>query len=340
MKVSIDKIVVPKVRASSRLTPEQQAFFEGTVKKYGVLQPILVRPLGRGRYELIAGKTRLEELRKAGAGEVEVRVIKASVKDALLMHLAENYARGSVEPISTAKVIQKALNEGSTVEEIAAIFNHTPDWVRFMVSLLKLPEAYQDALREGKIKVTHVREAFRLPDLREVDAALSAAVTHGWSTSMMHNYVNNRLVEFEAAAAKSRSTGVEVPPPPPEPERLVRYGQCLVCGQMVPRETIRLPSVCEGCYGLSKYVVSQFGSGEKAMEAIYGMYQRARAWDALQKPITIQAPTAPSAEPEKPEVPAGPLPSTVPERSTPISDDRLRNLVKKILRAELERQEG
>jgi len=339
MKVKVDKIVVPEVRASSILTPEQQAFFQGTVEKYGVLQDILVRPLPDGRYELIAGKTRLEELKRRGMLEVEAKVIHASAKDALLMHLAENYARGSVEPIATAQVIQRALDEGSSVEEIATIFNHSPDWVKFMISLLKLPPVYQDALREQRIKVTHVREAMRLPDLREANAALSAAVKLGWTTTTMHHYVNNRLAEIEKARLVSEREGIEVPPPPPEPERLVKYAQCLIHGGMVPREEIHLPSVCTGCYELAKYVTSQFGTGEAGMQAIYGIYQRARAWDALQRPITppglehVQPPETPS--------PGGPEPSKpqLPEKPVVISDDKLRAEIKRIMREEMERQQ-
>jgi len=339
MRVKIADIVVPEVRASSILTPEQQAFFKGTVEKYGVLQDILVRPLPDGRYELIAGKTRLDELRARGHEEVEAKVIQADAKDALLMHLAENYARGSVEPIATAQVIQRALDEGSTVQEIATIFNHSPDWVKFMVSLLKLPPVYQQALREQRIKVTHVREAMRLPDLREADAALSAAVTHGWTTTTMHHYVNNRLAEIEKARLASERKGIEVPPPPPEPERLVKYGQCLVCGRMVPREDIHLPSVCTGCYELGKYVASQFGPGQQGMDAIFGLYQRARAWDALQRPILPpgqervqprEIPSPPQAEPAQP---------ILPEKPIVIKDDKLRAAIRRIMREELERQQ-
>jgi len=337
MKISVSKIIIPKVRASSVLTPEQKAFFEGTVAKYGVLQPIVVRPLPGGRYELIAGKTRLEKQIEDGAQEVEARVIKASAKDALMMHLAENYARGSVDPISTAKVIKAALEKGSSEEEIAVIFNHKPEWVRFMVGLLELSPEYQQALQEGTLKVTHIREALRLPNLKEADAALQAALTLGWSTSVMHHYVSNRLAEFEAAKVKSETLGVEVPPPPPEPKRLVKYGQCLVCGEMVPREQISLPAVCEECYMMAKYVVSQCGKGDPGMQRVYKALETLQAWEAhqrqyfLQRQMQTQPREIPSPRPgfESPEI--------LPEKATPIADDKLRNLIKKLLREELER---
>ena len=339
MKIPVDKIVVPEIRASSQLTPEQQAFFEGTVDKFGVLQDILVRPLPDGRYELIAGKTRLEELTKRGASEVEVKVIEADAKDALLMHLAENYARGTVEPISTAKVIKKALDEGSSVEEIGKIFNHKPEWVRFMVGLLKLPPVYQQALQEGRIKVTHVREALRLPDLKEADAALTAAITHHWTTPVMHNYVNNRLAEYEAARRRSETTGVPVPPPPPEPERLVKYGQCLVHGGMVPREDIHLPSMCSGCYELAKYVTSQCGTGEEGMQRIYKALELQQAYEAQQRQFFLKREMS-TQPPEPPSAGPGPATGTpLPERPVVIEDEKERARIRKLVREELDRQQ-
>ena len=339
MKIPVDKIVVPEVRASSRLTPEQQAFFEGSVEKYGVLQDILVRPLPDGRYELIAGKTRLDELVKRGASEVDVKVIDATAKDALLMHLAENYARGTVEPISTAKVIKKALDQGSSVEDIAEIFNHKPEWVRFMVGLLKLPATYQTALQEGRVKVTHVREALRLPDLQEADAALSAAITHHWTTPVMHNYVNNRLAEYEAAKRQSETTGVPVPPPPPEPQRLVKYAQCLVHGGMVPREEIHLPSVCTGCYELAKYVTSQCGTGDEGMQQIYKALELQQAFEARERQFFLER----KMRAQPPERPSPALPqgqgSPLPERPIVIEDEKERARIRKLVREELERQQ-
>jgi len=339
VKIPVSNIVVPEVRASSRLTPEQQAFFKGTVEKYGVLQDILVRPLPDGRYELIAGKTRLDELKLRGVSEVEVKVVEANTKDALMMHIAENWARGSVDPISTARVIRKALDEGATVDEIAQIFNHRPEWVRFMIGLLELSPAYQKALQNGEIKVTHIREALRLPDLREADAALSAAIHHGWSTSVMHHYVNNRLAELEAARLVREKTGVELPPPPPEPERLVKYGQCLVCGCMVPRETLRLPTCCDECHELSRYVVSQVGTGEQAMQRIYRALEQLQAFEALQRQAAIQATIREQQQPTPSPSALGVNRFTLPERSAPISDDKLRAEIRRILRDELEKQQ-
>jgi len=340
MKVKVKDIVVPEERARSRYTEEQRAFLKASLEKYGQLSEILVRPLPDGKYELIDGESRLNELKEAGAIEVEVRVLHLDDRDASLVNLLMNVARGEQDPMGSSLAITKALQAGMTEAEIAKATGHTKEWVRFMKSLQKLPETYQTALKEGSLKVTHIREAMRLPDLKEADAALSAALTHGWTTSIMHHYVNNRLAEYEAARIRSEREGIEVPVPPPEPARLVKYTQCLICGHMVPREEISLPTVCSGCYELARYVSSQFGTGDKGMNAIYSLYQRARAWDALQRPVIPPGQVAPPTSAGIESPPAQEATSPLPESAQPISDQKLRKLVREYIREELERRQG
>ena len=339
MKVSVDAIVWPDERARARYTEEQRAYLRASLGRYGQLSEILVRPRSDGRYEGIDGESRFKELVEAGAREVDVKVLHLDDRDASMVNLLMNVARGEQDPMGSSYAIVKALETGMTEEEVAASTGHAKEWVRFMKGLQKLPPVYQEALRQGRIKVTHVREALRLPDLHEADAALSAAITHGWNTSVMHHYVNNRMAEYQAARVKSETMGVTVPPPPPEPERLVKYGQCLVCGSMVPREEINLPAVCTGCYELAKYVTSQCGTGEEGMQRVYKALELQQAWDARQRQFFLeqdlrkQPPATPS--PHVGSEPTNPL----PERPVVIEDDKLRAHIKRIMREELERQQ-
>ena len=339
MKISVDKVVWPEERARARYTEEQRAYLRASLGRYGQLSEILVRPQLDGRYEGIDGESRFKELVEAGASEVDVKVLHLDDRDASMVNLLMNVARGEQDPMGSSYAIVKALESGMTEEEVAASTGHAKDWVRFMKGLQKLPPVYQEALRQGRIKVTHVREAMRLPDLREADAALSAAITHGWNTSVMHNYVDNRMAEYEAARVKSETTGVTVPPPPPEPERLVKYGQCLVCGAMVPREQINLPSVCTGCYDLAKYVTSQCGTGDEGMQRIYKALELQQAWDARQRQFFLEQQMS-TQPPQRPSAPAGLKPaSPLPERPQVIEDDKLRAQVKRIMREEMDRRE-
>lgn len=287
MRIPVDKIVVPDERARARYTDEQRTYLRASLGKYGQLSDILVRPLPEGRYELIDGESRLRELTEGGASDVDVRVLDLGNRDASMVNLLMNVARGDQDPMGVSLALGKALEAGMSLEEISAATGHEAEWVRFMLVLKDLPTVYQDALKEGTLLVTHIRQALRLPVLEEIDAALGAAIRFEWNTTVMKNYVDNRLAELTAVARMRERTGVEVPPPAPEPERLATYAQCLVCGEMVPNEQLNLPRVCDGCYAFSKYAVSQCGKGDPGMQRLYKALELHQAWDQQRRQFLI-----------------------------------------------------
>lgn len=287
MKVKIESIDIPDERARARYTDEQRAYLRASLGKYGQLSDILVRPLEEGRYELVDGESRLRELQEGGAVDVDVKVLELDDRDSALVNILMNVARGDQDPMGVAFSLAKAMEAGMAEEEVAAATGHAVPWVRFMIMLRALPPEYQDALREDRLKVTHIREASRLPNPRELDAALGAALRFGWNTSVMKNYVDNRLQEYMVVEAMKKRTGVEVPPPEAEPQRLARYAQCLVCGEMVEKERLNLPRVCDGCYTFSKYAVSQVGKGEPGMQKLYKALELHQAYDQQRRQFLL-----------------------------------------------------
>ena len=288
MRIPVDKIVVPDERARARYTEEQRTYLRASLGKYGQLSDILVRPLPDGLYELIDGESRLKELGEAGASDVDVKVLDLDNRDASLVNLLMNVARGEQDPMGVSLVLGKAGEAGMIVEELAAATGHTVEWVRFMLELRSLPDIYQEALRRGDLLVTHIRQAVRLPNPKEIDAALGAACRFKWNTSVMKNYVDNRLKEYLVAAAMQKRTGVDVPPPAIEPQRLARYSQCLVCGDMVEKERLSLPRVCDECYQFSKYAVSQTGKGEPGMQRLFKALELQQAWEQQRRQFLIE----------------------------------------------------
>lgn len=288
MKVPVEKIVIPEERARARYTDEQRAYLRASLGKYGQLSEILVRPLEGGQYELIDGESRLRGLMDAGALEVDVKILHLDDRDSSMVNLLMNVARGDQDPMGISLVLGKALDAGMVEDEVAAATGHTVGWVKFMLMLRELPEEYQDALREDRLKVTHVREALRLPNPREVDAALGAAIRFGFNTTVMKNYVDNRLAEYMAARIVREKTGVEVPPPAPEPQRLAKYAQCLCCGEMVETERLSLPRICDDCYTFAKYAVSQCGKGDEGMQRLYKALELFQTWQQQQRQFFLK----------------------------------------------------
>ena len=287
--IPLDHLIIPEVRASSRLTPEQAEFFHATVEEFGIIQDPVVRALPDGFYELVAGRTRILELAEGGAREAQVKVIEADEDTALFMHLAENVARGSVDPVSVAKVIDKLLDMDIPVAEVARKLGRSETWVRRTHQLLQLPETYQDAVADSRLTPTHIQIALQMPTPHEVDQALQTAIRLGWNTSTLKTYVENRRAQIKAARIAAQDTGVPAAVPAPDPERLIQYKMCLLCGYQVPANQIQVQLVCDHCANLVKYITSQCGAPEEAMETVY------RALLAFhQAPVRTGAPAPPT----------------------------------------------
>ena len=271
--LKFDKVVVPDVRVSSIHTEEERALIASTVKEIGLVQDMVVRPLPDGNFELMVGKGRLEELKNAGHTEYTFKVVAADEKLALIMNITENLARGSYDYISVSESINKLLKLGSTPEELEKIFPWKKRWIGFLAGLQDLPVDVVQGLQEKKITPTHVQLALNLPTPPEVHSGLRTAITHSWDTGTFRIFVENRVRQLAQAKEKADALGVAPEIPPLMPEELIRYKQCLVCGYQKPSEQVNVQLVCAGCVKLTKYITSQLGPPEKAIQTVYAALQ-------------------------------------------------------------------
>ena len=255
------------------------------MERYGTVVFPIVRPLPDGRFELIDGESRIRTAQETGTSEIDALMIPLEDKDASMMNLIANVARGEQDPISAAQALKKAQNAGLPSEEIAKITNHTPQWVEFYISLLDLPDAYKQALEEGKLTVTHVRQACRLNDPREIDAALNTAISLSWPASTLEKYVERRSTELRGGKGTEK---MPIPAAPPTPERaveMIRYDTCSGCGRSIRKEQIRLPPLCDECMTLLTYCTNALGEPRQALDEIYQSVVHRRTWLEMQEKL-------------------------------------------------------
>jgi hypothetical protein len=169
--------------------------------------------------------------------------------------------------------MDKLHGQGSSIEELSKVLGKSETWVRRTLQLLDLPDVYQAALKDNRLTPTHVYLAAKMPTSYEMDSALQTALNLAWNTSIFETYVNNRLAEIEAAKQKAAEMGVAPEIPPAQPEQLIKYKQCLVCGYQKPVEDVTIQLVCSGCIDLCKYITSQLGPSEDALQTIYSALQ-------------------------------------------------------------------
>jgi ParB family chromosome partitioning protein len=124
----------------------------------GVIQPVIVRPLGQGRYQLVAGERRWRAAQRAQLHEIPALVRELSERDVMALALIENLQREDLNPIEEARAYQRlAEHEGLTQAEIARMVDKSRSHVANLQRLLALPEPVMELVEEGKLSMGHAR---------------------------------------------------------------------------------------------------------------------------------------------------------------------------------------
>ena len=149
-------------RSQPRKEFDEEALNElaDSIAKHGLLQPLLVRPLTLGGYEIVAGERRYRASRMAGLTEVPVVIRELSEAETMELALIENLQREDLTPLEEAMGYSVLMDEhGFTQEEVARSVGKSRPAVANALRLLKLPESVTEALKEEKISAGHARAA-------------------------------------------------------------------------------------------------------------------------------------------------------------------------------------
>ena len=136
-----------------------------SIKVYGVIQPITVRKVGDGTYELISGERRLRASMMAGLMRIPAIVVGISNIDSALVALIENVQRCDLSFMEEAQAYSRLLNEfGYTQEQLAIKLGKNQSTIANKVRLLKLPEAVRCMIVDNHLTERHARALLRIPD--------------------------------------------------------------------------------------------------------------------------------------------------------------------------------
>lgn len=138
-----------------------------SIRGQGVLQPILVRPLPEGGYELVAGERRWRAARLAGVKAIPAVVKEADDRLTSILSLIENLQREDLNPIEQAEAFRKLMEEfGLSQEEVAARTGKDRTTVSNLLRLLNLPKAILEEVLSGALSAGHARALLALPSER------------------------------------------------------------------------------------------------------------------------------------------------------------------------------
>lgn len=131
----------------------------------GVIQPVVVRPLGAGRYQLVAGERRWRASQRARVHEIPAIVRQLDEREVTALALIENLQREDLNPIEEARAYQKlAERDGLTQQEIARFVDKSRSHVANIMRLLTLPEEVLGQIETGALSMGHARALTTLPD--------------------------------------------------------------------------------------------------------------------------------------------------------------------------------
>jgi ParB family chromosome partitioning protein len=175
---------------------DEEALTELTesIRAVGVLQPVLVRPLEDGRFQLVAGERRWRAARRAGLSTIPAIVRTADDAASVEHALVENLHREDLSALEEAAAYQQLLDDfGLTHDEVARRVGKSRATVTNTLRLLQLPPRVQQLLNEGRLTAGHAKALLALPDRAAREALADEAAEQQWSVRAVEEAVRAAL---------------------------------------------------------------------------------------------------------------------------------------------------
>ncbi len=193
-----------KYQPRTRMDPGSLEELADSIRAQGLIQPISVRPVGKDKYEIIAGERRWRAAQIAGLTEVPVLIREVPDDAALAMSLIENIQREDLNPLEEAAGIQRLLDEFKMSHQQAAeALGRSRSAASNLLRLLQLAQPVQDMLMAGDIEMGHARALLPLTKTEQVRLA-SLVADKGYSVRETEKLVAKELIPpKERATAKA-----------------------------------------------------------------------------------------------------------------------------------------
>jgi len=170
--LKIDTLQPGKYQPRTRMDQASLAELADSIKAQGIIQPILVRPVGGGRHEIIAGERRWRAAQLAGLLEVPALIREVPDEASLAMALIENIQREDLNPIEQAQGISRLIKEfGMTHQAAGEVLGSSRSAISNLLRLLNLPEPVQELMMQGNIDMGHGRALLSLSAAKQIEIA-------------------------------------------------------------------------------------------------------------------------------------------------------------------------
>jgi len=252
--IALSDLEKPELDARSSVDEARFNELVESIKRNGVIEPVVVRETGAGRYEIIAGARRVLAAHAAHLGKIPCIVSNLTDEQVDGVRLDENLVREDLNPVDTARYLERIMIKYNlTGEEIAARIGRTRAYISQLMQLLHKDPVILNMVEQDKIGYTVAREINRLPDEHARSRIAGYASRSGANTKTVHEWVERELTEINKAA------GIFNPPPPvtfhESASTATIVHPCRACGNVGDINAMHIFRFCPDCGQLLEMLI-------------------------------------------------------------------------------------
>ncbi|MFG0382829.1 ParB/RepB/Spo0J family partition protein [Pseudomonas sp. zbq_18] len=199
----LDLIQRGKYQPRRDMDPAALEELASSIKAQGVMQPIVVRPIGGGRFEIIAGERRWRASQQAGLDKIPAMVREVPDEAAIAMALIENIQREDLNPIEEAVALQRLQQEFElTQQQVADAVGKSRVTITNLLRLIALPDEIKTLLSHGDLEMGHARALLGLPLEQQVEGArhvVARGLTVRQTEALVRQWLNSKEKTVEKA---------------------------------------------------------------------------------------------------------------------------------------------
>jgi ParB family chromosome partitioning protein len=193
-EIAVELIDRNPFQTRTHMNEEQLEELAASIKANGVVQPILVRPLANGRFQLIAGERRWQASKRAGKATVPAILRQVSDEQAMEITIVENLQRADLNAMEQARAFERLSREfHMTQEQMAQRTGKDRATVSNFLRLLKLPAAVQTRVEAGELSFGHARALLALEHGEEIEKAAQRVLALSLSVRQTESFVQGLL---------------------------------------------------------------------------------------------------------------------------------------------------
>ncbi len=213
-EIPISSITANRRQPRTRFDEEALAALTASIRELGVLQPVLVRSVGGGSYELIAGERRWRASRRAGLSTIPAIVRTADDVASLEQALVENIQREDLNPMDEAAAYQQLIEDFHlTHDELATRVGKSRAAISNTLRLFQLPPSVQRMVVDGQLSAGHARALLSTPDRTFQETLARRIVNEGLSVRAAENLARQHNEGARPTVASAPTPGGRLRPP-------------------------------------------------------------------------------------------------------------------------------